>query len=321
LMRFNPAAKYTTGDSNQPLPRDALSLLSVPPNAADGLVPVRVPPDDLSSLSFLGKASYLPVFAFGNAIEKQHPELPRYILLQATWRTDPATGALIAPESITCCGSLRPSVELEFRYDLSSKTTGRHLNSSWLSIAQPLIPPPGPATERFDRLTIDTRNARRAGVAMRTAYDISSGVFTIGNQEAAISGSAQDVRLDIRMPALTPEVCDYNGRRYNVNWLPKQTKFSVVNPGRRTQAVLELILGVLEKPHAAVLSAGGKALSQRVSIKKVFWVNGAETIRYPVTLQPGENQFLLESTDPPEKLSDGRQVCFLLIEGIKVIAQ
>ena len=104
-----------------------------------------------------------------------------------------------------------------------------------------------------------------------------------------------------------------------MSWLGKETLFSVTNFGREAQGTLELQLATFGKPHTAELLSAGRLVGGPRPISHVFWENGAEIVRFNVTLAHGENKFVLTSKETPNELPGGRQVCFLLIGNVTAV--
>jgi hypothetical protein len=151
---------------------------------------------------------------------------------------------------------------------------------------------------------------------VRTVHRLHGGDYVVGGNETTYTSNPP---LPVKIPTLAPEPYEHEGKHYTVSWLGKETPFSVTNFGREAQGTLELQLATFGKPHTAELLSAGRLVGGPRPISHVFWENGAEIVRFNVTLAHGENQFILTSKETPNELPGGRQVCFLLVGDITAL--
>jgi hypothetical protein len=311
FMRFNPAAKYTTGGNFRLPSPDTLMLLPVEPDVAAGPLPARVPPGEVPALKYLGDTDNDHVFAQGDRIETRYADRSGYTLVQVNWRRDASTGRIV-PQSVLCCVGLEPSDGVVLRYTLQNTTTGRSLQRPWLQPGQLYSDPALAIDDIYDTFLIETHSTNHPDRIARTVYQLGQGAFTVGDSEPADSGMPP-ATFAVNIPSLAPEPYESHGEHYTVSWFKEETSFSVINPGKQSTATLEMHLAVAGRPHTAVLLANGHEVGPQISVSKVFWDSGAQTVRFEVTLAPGENQFVLKSKEAADILPGGRAVGFLLI--------
>jgi hypothetical protein len=327
FMRFNPAASYRTGlELNSPA-SDLLMLVSTAPEHDVDLLPAKLPAGNVPGLVYVGLASGDQIFATGAHLESKYPSRRAYTVIPFTWAFDNASGTRIGVhtggfrenvQSLACCIGIRPEDGVELRYELQSTRTGRQLDHDWFLPGQSDHGLSLDPIAEYDTLAIETRSVKQPDEIVRTVHRLSSGAYTVGGNEMTYSGN----RLPLAsIPTLAPEPYEQGGKRYTVSWLGKDTSISVFNPGQETEATLELQLATFGKPHTAVLVRDGIAIASPAQISRIFWVNGAEAVQFDVRLAARENRFVLRSKDSPDELPGGRQVCFLLIGDVKVVAK
>jgi hypothetical protein len=313
FMRFNPVAKYTTGGGNFRLPSpDILMLLPVQPDVAAGLLPARIPPGEATALTYLGDTDNDHVFAQGDGIETRYADRSRYTLIQVNWRRDASTGGIAAAQSVLCCVGLQPSDGVVMRYALQNTATGTSVEGPWLRPGQLDTDAGSSIDGLYDTFLIEIQSTKHPDRIARTMYRLGQAAYTVGTTEPAESG-APSATLAVNIPSLAPEPYELHGKHYAVSWLKEETSFSVVNPGKQSTATVEMHLAVAGRPHTAVLLTNGREVRPRISVSKVFWDSGAQTVGFEVTLAPGENKFILKSKEAADMLPDGRAVGFLLI--------
>jgi hypothetical protein len=186
FMRFNPAARYSTGvDLRVPSP-DTMMLLSVAREGGSDLVPAKLPAGGATGLTYLGNADGQPIFAQGGGVDKAISRRRRYMLLPVLWNTD-ATGKITGvamrvsrpSQNVTCCVGLEPSDGIDYRYEISSSTNGAHLTHEWSSTGDPDPGVASPTKETYDTLVIETRIRQHPGEAMRTVWRLNAGPYDI----------------------------------------------------------------------------------------------------------------------------------------------
>lgn len=159
----------------------------------------------------------------------------------------------------------------------------------------------------FQYSTYDADNLHDASWPKRTMASESPVAVASSQREG-------DQPPTVIIPTLAPEPYDdHRGHNFTVSWLGKETEFIVRNPGRESQALLTARVATFGKPHTAELIRDGRPIGKAALVKQVFWIDGADTVRFPLRLLPGENRFTLRSKESPNELPGGRQVCFLLI--------
>jgi hypothetical protein len=316
LMRFNPAARYSNGGVFRTPSPDTLMLLSIPGALSAGTLAVRLPSGAPPALTYLGEADSDHIFAAGNRIEARRPERSPYALAQVTWRQD-ASAAFTGVTAVHCCVGLDPPDGVVVRYGLRSRTTGEAAEGKWTLPGRYLNDPAPTAGAAYDSLWIESRRVADPEKVTRTVYDMKHTTYSVGEGEEECGNTDYPGLCVVNPPAGT-EPYDLGGKHYSVAWLGKETPFSVRNSGTAVRAVLELRLATFGKPHTAVLIADGHVTGPEATVKRVFWENGADTVRWDVTLSPGEHKFVLSSKDSADLLPGNRPVCFLLIDGIKV---
>ncbi len=195
FMRFNPAAKYSTGvDLHSPSP-GALMLLSVAREGATDLVPAKLPAGAAIGLTYLGDADSQPIFSQGGRIVSTR----KYMLLPVTWTTDAAgriTGLSVLvsrpSQNLTCCVGIEPSDGIEYRYELRSVATNARMAHEW---SRPGDDDPGissPANDTFDSLVVETRSRQHPEEVMRTIRRLNAGAYDIGKDDTPSSPAPGD---------------------------------------------------------------------------------------------------------------------------------
>jgi hypothetical protein len=317
FMRFNPAARFSTGSEPRLPSPDTLMLLSAPPDISDGWLPLSVPAGGPAALTYIGEANsehYDHVFAQGNGIESRYPERSHYTFVQIAWERNAPGGKISGVKAIQCCVGLTPSDGVAIRYRLRFKSLGESDSIRML-----------PGEIRFDSpanqggaaalLMLESYRIAYPDRVAGTEYALDQPSYGIPDSGRSSTGSPQDL-VSVAIPSLGREPYELAGKHYTVAWLGKETPFTVTNLGKTTRATLAFRLATAGKPHTAILRSD--AASPQWPVTRVFWANGADTVRWDVTLQPGENRFVLGSAEAADLLPDGRAVCFLLIGDAEV---
>jgi hypothetical protein len=333
-MRFNPAARYRTGeDLHAPTSGDAMLLLDDLGDPHYDLVPVRLPKGTVQGLSYLGTADHnVQVFAGNGTPAVRASSGPGYYaVVPFTETVDNQTGAAelktgrhwSSEASADCCLGLERSDQIEVRYELQSTTSEKQLVHEWLLPGRPDSGLSFKTDDGYDMLVIETRSVKHPDEVVRTVHRLGDQAYVIGGNENIHAGNRPltvNVPLTVKIPALAPEPYDLKGNHYSVSWLKEQTQFSVINSGKEVQATLELQLATFGKPRTAQLLSAGRVVGVPFPVSHIFWENGAETVRFTVRLMQGENKFVLASKEAPSDLPDGRHVCFLLIGDITAVS-
>jgi hypothetical protein len=315
FMRWNPAARFSSGTALLLPSPDTLMLLPVMPRFSSGLLPVRLPANSASGLTYIGEADHEHIFAQGDTIGKRYADRSRYTLIQAGWQRN-ANGAVAGAPTVLCCVGLRPSDGVTFRYELHG--AGKSLARPWMSPGQQDTDTSARDLDVYDSVILETRDANDPDQIMRTVYALNEPAYAFGGNELAYSGSIGP-SIEVRIPNLRRETYELNGKHHTVSWVSAETPFSVLNRGDKLSAILEIQLAVAGPTHTAALQSNGQAIGSQVTVNKMFWTAGAETARFSVTLVPGENKFVLSSRESADRLPDGRFVCFLLVGEPKVV--
>jgi hypothetical protein len=310
FMRFNLAARYSTGRGYRAPDADTLMLLSVAPTISDGMFPFRLPDIAAPALTFLGTAAQDYVFAKGDQVHIQHPYRSHYALSHVRWRKTPGGPVY----SIDCCYGVEKDSVITVRFRLESPSGA--LQSDISAVGKTYYPPESDKNT-YQRFVIEAASRINPSAIVRTVHPLDRS-WNMGALDR-LSPGAQEPVLMVRAD-LPREPYTLKGNHYTVSWLGKETAFSVFNPGARTEAVLTLELATLRQPHTPVLQAEGRTIGRGPVVKRVFWTDGTDIARYSVALQPGNNSFALTSAEPPDVLPDGRPASFLLIGEIGVAA-
>jgi hypothetical protein len=186
LMRFNPAARYTTGGTPRLPSRDTLMLLSIVPRIDAATLPARLPPHSVPGLTYLGRADGEHVFAQGDGVDSRFPERSRYALVRLTWSRSPLTGAIEGPETLECCIGLDRTDEVEVRYTLQIKDGQSSVTLEWSRPGQPALRLSGPRPAPYDTLAIETRRIQDASEIVRTFYRLDQEYYDVGKSETTI---------------------------------------------------------------------------------------------------------------------------------------
>ncbi|MEO8593448.1 MAG: hypothetical protein ABI759_09000 [Candidatus Solibacter sp.] len=186
FMRFNFAAKYSTGvDLRTPSP-DTMMLLTLAREGDSDFFPARLPAGTAAGLVYLGDADGQPILAQGGGAENLRSGRARYLVLPLSWRLGPeyrVPGVTIqvsrGSQQSACCLGVTASDGIEYRYELRS-TSGASASREWRLVgdADPGIPPDG--RSMYDSLVVETRLRQRPGEIARTErrasplpYDLS----------------------------------------------------------------------------------------------------------------------------------------------------
>lgn len=330
FMRFNPAAIYTTGVELQSPPAGATMLLSLTREGNLDLLPVRLPIRSVPGLKHLGIAANAQIFSLHDHIGAKYPDRDGYTMIPFTWIRNGPDGTLTGLrmggsrkpgqllQTLVCCLGVERSDGIELQYELESTTSLKKLVHAWFWPGQP---DPGlffNADDRYDTLAIDTRSMKHPDEVVRTVHRIDRDAYVVGGNETTYTTNPP---LPVQIPTLAPEPYEHGGTHYSVSWLGKETPFSVINLGKEAQGTIELQLATFGKPHTAELLSAGRLVGGPFPISHVFWENGAEILRFSVTLAHGENKFVLTSQETPNELPGGRQVCFLLVGDIAAVSK
>jgi hypothetical protein len=193
FMRFNPAAKYTTGMELRLPSAGTLMLLSIQGDLAAGTLAVRLPSDAPPALTYIGEADYEHVFAQGDRIETRYPERSRYALVQVTWRRNAPQGRIVGVQAVSCCVGLEPSDGVAVRYGLLSRATGKSVEVRWLLPGEPQNEPFREHDEPCDDFWIESRRVAHPEQVTRTVYDLKQPAYVVGKGEADRDGAAGPV--------------------------------------------------------------------------------------------------------------------------------
>jgi hypothetical protein len=117
------------------------------------------------------------------------------------------------------------------------------------------------------------------------------------------------------------ESTTWQGRPYSVRWLRQTTSFVIDNPGGALAATLSMQLGVATTHHSVQLEANGELAGEKPLLTKVLWAHGPQNVSFSINLKSGRNTFKLVSSDKPDVLPGGREVCCLQIGDIVVTAR
>jgi hypothetical protein len=315
-MRFNPAARYTTGVDVGLQKSGVMTLLSAAPESDRDLLPVRIPRGPASGMRYLGPFENDQMFASGASTSSKQPARNGYTVVHFDWRPKGSSGTGSGLQTNACCLGLKPADRIQLRYELRSETGNSKVMHDWFLPGQPDNGLHFDAGAKYDTLVVETRRVNHPGEVIQTVHHLGANHYVVDRNDATYSAAPPLVRI----PTQIPEPYDHAGKHYTVSWLGKQTPFSVVNSEDEQGVTLELQLATFGKPHTAGLVSAGRPLDRSFPVRRIFWENGAETVQFSVTLVPGENNFVLTSQETTDELPDKRQVCFLLIGDIKVIA-
>ncbi len=292
-------------------------LLSAPRDILEGWLPVPIPAGGTAALTYVGEANfehYDHVFAQGNGIESRYPERSHYTFVRITWERNAPQGKITGVKAIQCCVGLTPSDGVAIRYRLRFKSSGESDSIRLL-----------PGEIRFDSpanqggaaalLLLESYRVAHPDQVAETEYALEQPSYAMPDSGRDSARKSEDL-MSVMIPSLGREPYELAGKHYTVAWLGKETPFTVTNLGKTRRATLEFQLATAGKPHTAVLRSD--TARPQWTVTRVFWANGADTVRWDVTLQPGENKFVLGSVEATDVLPDGRTVSFLLIGDAKV---
>jgi hypothetical protein len=198
FMRFNPAAKYSTGQILQPPTPDTLMLLSMDPSIARvnragenltiATLAARLPDSSVPALTYIGDANNDHVFAQGDEIHTRYPGRDRYVLLEITWRQHPVTGAILRSET-ACCTGVQPADQVAFRYAFQSNATGKRMGPDWSVTGLRSGVSFAAANTGYDTLVIETEDLKHPGTVERTVYPLSQTRYEIPKKEVSSTAS------------------------------------------------------------------------------------------------------------------------------------
>lgn len=179
FMRFNPAAKYTTGTEYRLPSSGVLMLLSIQGDLAGDMLPARLPSDAPPALTYVGEGDHEHVFAQGDRIESRFPERTRYALLQVTWKQDRPQGPISGVRAASCCVGLEPADGVVVRYGLQSRATGIHMEGGWMHPGASQSDSLHDYDAQYDELWIEARCVAHPERITRTVYDLNRRTYAL----------------------------------------------------------------------------------------------------------------------------------------------
>jgi hypothetical protein len=183
LMRFNPAARYTTGgDLRLPSP-DTLMLLNTSTLIKDGRLPAKLPRLAAPGLTYLGLANHDHLFAQGDLVHARFPGQSHYALFHFSWSRDAASGGINGVQSLACCVGIDPAERIEFRYELLSRVTGKRVGHAWSQPRHPSFSLRPIASDKYDTLIIEIRSIQDPDEVVRTVHELDRDFSVVGNGE------------------------------------------------------------------------------------------------------------------------------------------
>ena len=198
FMRFNPAAKYVTGQILQPPTPDTLMLLSMDPSITRvnrtgedlsiATLAVRLPHSSVPALTYIGDANYDHIFAQGDEVHTRHPGRDRYALLEIKWRQRPVTGGILSAET-ACCTGVQPSDQVAFRYAFQSNATGQRMGPDWSVTGLRSGVSFAAANTGYDTLVIEFEDLKHPGTIERTVYPLSQTRYEIPKKDDSSTAS------------------------------------------------------------------------------------------------------------------------------------
>ncbi|MEO8368649.1 MAG: hypothetical protein ABI806_05590 [Candidatus Solibacter sp.] len=191
FMRFNPAAKYSTGvELRMPSP-DTMLLLSVAREGGSDLFPARLPTAAATGVLYIGDAAGEPIYAQGGGVEASHPNQPRYMLLPLWWSTDPAgkvNGMTMrvarGSQNVSCCVGVDPADAIDYRYELRHSTGPSHASHDWSRVGDPDPGVSPNATDTYDTLIVETRHRARPLEIHRTERRIAAHAYDLSKDQS-----------------------------------------------------------------------------------------------------------------------------------------
>ncbi len=198
FMRFNPAAKYATGQILQTPSPNTLMLVSMEPsinrankageNVTVATLPARLPESSVPAFTYIGDANLEHVFAQGDGVENRYPGRNRFVLLEITWRQNPVTGAILSSET-ACCKGVQPSDQVAFRYAFQSNATGQRMGPDWSVTGLRSSMTFTAANTGYDTLVIETKDLKHPGAIERTVYPLSQTRYDVPKKEVSATAS------------------------------------------------------------------------------------------------------------------------------------
>lgn len=177
-------------------------------------------------------------------------------------------------------------------------------------------PPSNAHVLYFTTLKLDSATPVAEERGHMKLYDVT------GSQLRQSRSQSQGTRLglDIRDDFPQAEIGERDHRRYQVRWLPRITEFEGTLGGETVNATVSLELATNGPPRTAKLIVNGKPALETYRVEGNFWNTASTTARFRVTLNHGPNSFRLTSVEPAGRLSDGREVAFLMIGDVQVVS-
>jgi hypothetical protein len=190
FMRFNHAARYSTGVDLHSSDDATMMLLSVAREGNTDLFPARLPTGSDTGVLYIGDADGQPIYARGGGVEALHPAQARYMLLPIWWNTGPGgqvNGISLhisrPSQEISCCVGLVPGDAIDYRYELRSPT-GPARASNWTRAGAPDSGlPPHNGRDSYDTLIVETRHCARPLEIQRTERRIANNVYDLAKDE------------------------------------------------------------------------------------------------------------------------------------------
>lgn len=107
------------------------------------------------------------------------------------------------------------------------------------------------------------------------------------------------------------EIGEKEGLKFPVRWLRQGTEFFVES--ELEEVDLHLDLATFQAQRTVYLEVNGQPSKETYTVGGDFWTTPETEARFRIRLNPGRNQVRVLAKEPPSKLSDGREVTFLMI--------
>lgn len=107
------------------------------------------------------------------------------------------------------------------------------------------------------------------------------------------------------------EVGEKDGKKYPVRWLRQDLEFSIESA--LPEVDLRLDVASPNGARTIQLMVDGVPTPEKYVVEGNFWSSPETEAVFRIKLKPGPNKIVVHSSVPPSKLSDGREVTFLLI--------
>lgn len=113
------------------------------------------------------------------------------------------------------------------------------------------------------------------------------------------------------------EIGEKGGRKFPVRWLRPGSDFFIESELPEVQLLLRLAThGV---PRTAILHLNGQQLPETYLVAGDFWGTPETEAAFRLRLKPGRNHVQVFSKEPAGKLSDGREIIFLMIGDARAV--